>query len=294
MTLIDTDVSSLSTLLSRWELAEYISAGFVTLACAGEGVADFTKWFTGGVKQRKERLAKLSTLLLIVSLSVELICLVKTNTLSGRLTGSLAVKAEAADKEAKAALRDSSTALSQAKTAESSLGKAEAEASNAQIASSNAMTLARGARQEAASFKEEIKSAREAATEANEKLADRALTDDQIKNITEKLVQFSGQEYTVTAYWDSKESLNIANRVHSALRMAHWSYNDEGSKSMLLGGTIGIFVSFHPDADENTKRAAESFVNALHSEGLEVSAKVQNSQNNPKHNKIWLTFGAKR
>lgn len=85
-------------------------------------------------------------------------------------------------------------------------------------------------------------------------LADRALTDEQLKTIGDSLKVFSGQEYTVTAYWDSKESLNIANRIHAALQLAHWKYSDEGSKAMMLGGVVGVKVWYHPDADENQKR----------------------------------------
>src|SRR2546428_470328 len=43
--------------------------------------ADFTNWFTGGIEERKELLAKGSTLLLVGSLALELICLVRTNQL---------------------------------------------------------------------------------------------------------------------------------------------------------------------------------------------------------------------
>ncbi|MGA3315391.1 MAG: hypothetical protein ABSC64_03010 [Candidatus Korobacteraceae bacterium] len=62
MILTASDVSSLAKSLSRWEVAEYIFAGLVTVACAGEYVADFKDWFTGGDKAKKERLAKASTL----------------------------------------------------------------------------------------------------------------------------------------------------------------------------------------------------------------------------------------
>jgi hypothetical protein len=275
-----TDVSSLSTQLSRWEVAEYISAFFVAVACAGEGIADFTKWFTGGVKERKERLAKASTLLLIASLAIELVCLVKTNSLSGQLIGSLADKAEAADREARTALQNSSTA--------------ETEASTAKTDASSALTIASGARQEAATFKEEIKAAKKAAADANQKLADRKLTVAQQKTITDKLTQFAGQQYTVTAYWDSKESLNLANNIHFSLKAANWTYDDEGSKSMMLGGMIGIFVACHPEADENTKRATEALVSALQAEGLDVITRTPPTKNNPKNNKIWITVGSKR
>ena len=315
MTPTASDVASLSKSVSRWEIAEYVCAAFVTIACAGEYVADFTNWFTGGMKERKERLAKRSTLLLIVALSLELICLVRNKALSEMLIGTLSDKAEKADSKAQsatekssladekanAAKTNSSTALSQAKdalnragAAERSLGRAEDEAKTAQSAASNALTLARGARQEADSFEQDIRLAREAAAKAEEKLADRTLTDKQVSSIAQKLIVFRGQEYTVTTYWESEESLKFADRIHTALQVAQWSYFDEGSKSRMLGGVIGVFVGFHPDADEQTKKAATALADALSQEGFRAVLRPQNPTNNPKHNKIWMNIGTKR
>ncbi len=149
MSLTPSDVASLSKLLSRWEFAEYISAGLVTIACAGEYVADFTTWFTGGVKERKENLARTSTLLLMASLSLELVCLVKTNSLSGMLIGSLSEVAEEADNKARKAVTDSGIALAQA-------GEAIAKTRSAEASASRAQALARAAHQEADSVHQEI------------------------------------------------------------------------------------------------------------------------------------------
>src|ERR1700688_2764972 len=103
MIMVGSDASSLAQSLSRWELAEYISCAFVALACAGEGVAEFTNWLTNGIEDRKKKLAKLSTLVLIASLAAELVCLVRTNTLSGQLIGSISEKAVIADTKAQSA-----------------------------------------------------------------------------------------------------------------------------------------------------------------------------------------------
>jgi hypothetical protein len=114
--------------MSHWELAEYISCGLVTTACFGEFIADFTDWFTGGAKEKKERLAKLSTLLLIASLALELICLVRTNQISGKLIGSLAEKAE----EAKANLGKQEERATKAESELAELQKAAADAKSTQ------------------------------------------------------------------------------------------------------------------------------------------------------------------
>src|SRR2546423_11867501 len=103
MILASSDTSSLAVSLSCWETGEYCACALVALACAGEYIADFTSWFTAGIEERKQRLAKLSTLLLIASLAFELVCLVRTNSLSAQLIGSLSDKATAADTKAQSA-----------------------------------------------------------------------------------------------------------------------------------------------------------------------------------------------
>lgn len=110
------DVSSLSQSLQRWEIAEYIFEGLVIVACAGELVAHLgRKCLT---RARRDRIGLLSTILLVAALSMELLCLVKTNELSGRLIGSLSDKAEAADSKAQSAVDKSSLAEKKADAAE--------------------------------------------------------------------------------------------------------------------------------------------------------------------------------
>ena len=138
MTLTASDVGSLSNSLLWWERAEYVCAGLVAIACFGEYLADFTNWFTGGNKEKKERLAKRSTLLLIASLALELVCLVKTNSISGMLIGSLSEKAEAADTKAQSAIEKSSIANTAA-------GKAQEQADAASGVADKAMQKARAA-----------------------------------------------------------------------------------------------------------------------------------------------------
>jgi hypothetical protein len=171
---------------------------------------------------------------------------------------------------------------------------ADTEVAQANEDAAAARKDAEGLRLQIAQTNERAANAERETARLTAQLADRTLTDKQVQSIAGKLIVFKGQEYTLTAYWQSKESLGIANRVHQTLQMARWSYFDEGSKSMMMGGVIGIFVFTHPDADERTKQAAEGIVEALHGEGLEAATKLQSSQNNPKHNKIWISFGAKR
>jgi hypothetical protein len=172
----------------------------------------------------------------------------------------------------------SGDALDKAGKAQESLGKAEDKANRAQRASSNALGIANDAkrvsseaRQEADSFEKDIVSAKTQAAEAeshladaleraneakresanvSEKLADRTLTALQISLIAGRLFPYPGQEYEVVAYWESKESMGIANRINQALLLAHWKYVQLEHGTALLGGVTGVLVNVHPAADK--------------------------------------------
>src|SRR5579863_5708814 len=108
MTLTASDVESLTATLAFWEYAEYTCAVLVAVACFGEYIADFTKWWKrdgiwsrlGLIEDRKDNLAKLSTLLLITALVVETVCLFRTNQISGQVLGSLSELSDEAFKKA--------------------------------------------------------------------------------------------------------------------------------------------------------------------------------------------------
>ncbi|MGB9206316.1 MAG: hypothetical protein WCB94_20325 [Terriglobales bacterium] len=251
------DVASLSSSLSRWEWGEYISEAFVIIACAGELVADLeTTWLT---QERKKHLQRRSTILLVAALSVALICLVRTNELSGSAIGSLGEKAEDADSKASKAITDSGTAQSKADTANTtagdaltkagraaeSLGKAEGEAKTAQSAASNALTISKdanriasGARQEADTFEADIKYAKQQAADAETHLADalqraanaeaelqriktpRSLTDPSA--MTDALKVFKDAEYTVIGCFQDQESIDLLVQLDKVLANAGW------------------------------------------------------------------------
>jgi hypothetical protein len=277
------DVASLSESLSRWEIGEYICAGLVTIACAGEYVAEFKDWFTGGIKERKGRLAKRSTLLLIVALSLELICLVRTNSISGMLIGSLSDKAEKADAKAQSAIgksslaenkanaatADSSVALSQAKDAiikagkaEESLGKAEGEANKAQTASSNALTLARGARLEADTFEKDITSAKVHIAEIREYISPRQVTKEQEAVLRRVLEPIKGHNVEVMYIGTDPGSQVFAGMLAEALT--------KSGINAPLTPWIGVsgYPNLHFQYGKNRRSDVELLAAALEEAGL--------------------------
>ena len=109
-----------------------------------------------------------------------------------------------------------------------------------------------------------------------------------------RLRPYAGQVYDVTAYWESKESEGFAEQLHQVLQLASWKFLPMEKWRGLLGGITGVFVGYHPQADERTKQAAAMLITALSLDGFQAEAQVENPTNNPKHNIIHLTIGSKR
>jgi hypothetical protein len=251
MSLTASEVGSLTRTIEKWELAEYICAGLVTLACFGEYVADFTKWwmrgglwkFLGLMEKRKDALGKLSTLVLISALALELICLVKTNQLSGLVVGSLSERSEEAFNKASNALED---------------------ANRATAAASTALTVGREARQEAGSFKADIETAKKQSAEAESHLAEavamakseetelrklesqvepRTLIVEQQRSITATLRRFSGRKVTVATYGLDGEGAAVGTQIIASLRAAGLAVNDARAQTIVTGGfEFGVHV----------------------------------------------------
>lgn len=238
MTFTTPDVLSLSKKLWWWELGEYVSCGLVALGCAGEYIAEFTNWLTGGNEERQHHFRKSSTLLLVSALALELLCLVQTNIISGKLIGSLDQEAGDADTKAKVALSDSGTALTQSHTAEDASQRALGESDKASTNASNALTLASGARREADSFEKDIVSAKTQATEAESHLAealkrateakeqsDRMKSNRSLNNtaeLTAALEPYKDTEYTFSAVFQDEESINLLKAIDGVLQSARW------------------------------------------------------------------------
>jgi hypothetical protein len=87
MILTGSDLAALKSSLAFWEIVEYVSAATVLIGVIGEYIAEFTSF--AAKRSVEKSLAKLSTLVLIIGLAVELLSLVKTSQLSGRLIASL-------------------------------------------------------------------------------------------------------------------------------------------------------------------------------------------------------------
>jgi hypothetical protein len=117
--------------------------------------------------------------------------------------------------------------------------------------------------------------ARQASAEANARAAEATLALERYKAprsidraglelIMSKLSAFAGQKYQVTTFWDLKEPMGFSNELHAALQRAGWNFVPHGEGgSFLLGGLSGVQVWVHPDAQAQTRKAADALVAAL-------------------------------
>jgi hypothetical protein len=134
--------------------------------------------------------------------------------------------------------------------------------------------------------------ARLANAQLEKKLDARKLSDEQMLLIADMLKKFPGQEFGITTYWDMKEPLALANRIYNLLNFAQWKFIKPANSTFLLGGTEGVLVFVHPEANEQAKKATEALVKALNKEGIEAEIRHQNAPNSPT-NTIQLNVGTK-
>jgi hypothetical protein len=265
MTLTASEVSSLADTLTKWEYAEYVFTALVVVACLGEYLADFTRvWARGGLwaclgpmEDRKDRLAKLSTLVLIAALALELVCLVRTNHLSGLVIGSLDERSNEAMVRSVKALDDSTSAVTQSGIAQSTSAKAVSQSDTAVVQSGKAL-------KEADSFEEDIKVAKQQAANAESHLAEavsmakaeeaqlgklakevepRILTVEQQRSLIVELRKFSGRTVDVISYGLDGEGAALATQIISVLSLAGINVRDDRASTVVSGGfDFGVHV----------------------------------------------------
>ncbi len=248
MTLTASEVSSLADTLTKWEYAEYFFTALVALACFGEYVATFTHWFTGGDTERKERLEQLSTLILIGALAFELMCLVKTNSLSGRLIGSLADRSEVAASKADKAVVDSNTA-----------GRAS---ENALRDATSAIGVAREAQGEVGLLKRDLASAKKQAKELADLLALRSINGAQQADLGKKLKAFSGA-VEIVARGSTYDTMGVMYGIEGAFVQAEWRVREVTPPATSGNTFLGIMVSTVAGADSSTIGGADLLVKEL-------------------------------
>lgn len=155
-----------------------------------------------------------------------------------------------------------------------------------------AQTAAATARKDAAEMAAALNAERQVRERFAKMVEPRSLSDEQAERIASQLMSYRGQQWTVTTYWDLKEPLALANRLYAILGKAAWTYDNSGSKGMLLGGIAGIQVYVHPEASAKAKDAATALVKALSESNIEADLRSMNDPGHPTE-KLSLNIGTK-
>jgi hypothetical protein len=294
MIFTSSDVSSLARSLERWEWAEYASCALVALGCTGEYIAEFTVCWTGGIKERKDRLAKRSTLLLISALALELMCLVKTNSISGMLIGSLSEKASAAETK-------SQSALAKAGIAENKADEAFDKSNLAKDAADKAQRKADAVGKQADKLNRKLLTATTqlAAVDAKRAELEKSLMDFAVctaprviplwsmgsglpintKSAVDPLKQFAGEEVVIEYLPFDAETRRAASNIAAAIVNAGWKIDKVTAVDGIPDGVeIQHFV--HPPndysllgADWHSIDVADALVAFLHSYNWEATSR---------------------
>lgn len=254
---IPQNVPSLDALLGTWELIEYGAEVFVILGCIGEFIADFT---TVKTEAWRHHLGQLSLIVLTLALSMELIALVRSNSLSGEeiaTLNSIAAEARATSKGFEKDIADANRAAAQSKA------KAEGfrlEIAKARESAARAGERAASAMAEAAKLKLELERLK----------TPRTLTDQHISEITESLKRFAGQEFELGTIMGGDEPTAFAEVILKVLIRADWKSVQTGGFRNVFG-TNGVTIVIHPDADSRTRNAASALAKALGSDAIRTA-----------------------
>jgi hypothetical protein len=125
------------------------------------------------------------------------------------------------------------------------------------------------------------------AIRAEEKLADRALSDKQFTEVVRSLEPFAGQEFTIGSY--GGEALSLAVRLRAVLEKANWKWFDPEYQILPLAGTVGIQVWAR---SQGPREAARVFVATLKGKLIDATL-LPDQPDNPNDKKIEIIVGSK-
>jgi len=228
MLLSASDVSLLDSALNNWESVEYVAEALVLAGCVGEYFSEFTKIRT---ERWRSGLGKISLLVLIAGLAIELGALIRTNDLAGKEIAVLnGIAAEAGSHAA--------VAEGTAKSFDLKIAEARKDAEVAKEEAAKANERASVNEREAERLKRE-----NLTLEAE--IQPRALTLEQQREIGRALLPLAGQKVTVLSLVSDPEGFQLGEQIRAAFKLAHMDVYDMNGKG--LGGPgemVGVDVSF--------------------------------------------------
>jgi len=243
MTLTDFEVGSIKSALTSWEWCEYISTAVVFLGCVGEFVAEFTSLAKS--HESKNRIARLSLIVLILGIAGELLGTVRTSQLSGQLIAYI-----------------------------------EERAGNAEQRAGEANRLASENKKEAEVLRKDAEAEHLARVKIEARVGWRHLPAQQKAEIANKIGDFSNQEGA--SFWyqsGDTEAAMFASDLAESLKLAHIVVQPPASVMMFQeSGRFGdpikhveTGVIFQSTKDQRSRSLADAIVRELNSRGFDAA-----------------------
>jgi hypothetical protein len=267
MLLTASEIPSIDAALGSWESVEYAAEAFVILGCVGEFVAEFTRLLPNEPADRRNQCSKVSLLLLIAALAIELVALVRTNVLSGQEIARLGAQAASANERASRLEVQAASFRADAERSRAAIASAQTEAAKAnERAAKNEL--------EAATLK--VEAARLRKTAEDEATA-RIKVEENVRRQGSRGTLLNkphmGKDSSIQAYNGQAVSIflcddKIGNEEEFATGMALWVELSQVAKwnaampMWIECGGSGISIFVNPSASRNTRSAAEALAAA--------------------------------
>lgn len=226
--------------LAFWDGVEYISVAVIILGVIGEYVADFTlPEKTENDKRRQKRLGKISTLVLILGLTVELPAIWRINEMTGTQVADLERQADVARAQAKGFESSIASANERAANAGAQVANASRQAAAAGVKAAEASERARALELETAKQREKAAIAEKELLTLKEGLKPRALSAAQFSLLVERLKSSPNKGVVGVMSVGDSEAIAFAKQLFEALQAAGWQPN--------VGEGSGVFLSMPPE-----------------------------------------------
>lgn len=246
MALTATDVAALESSLNHWNTIAYLATALVFAGVAGESVEEFADFPKNA--RRKGRVRKICALVLILGLAGELISLIRSSELSGKIDAVLTEQAAQAGREAAQANGQMNIAIQQQKAL-------EAETEGARLKQEQL-------RQQNLRLQSEVEKERTARRRIEERMAPRTMSATQCAHVSNSLLTFQGARVAVGSPPDDPESTEFAQQIITCLQAAKLNVESLVGRQMSSGSAQNLWIQFDPERITLVRAIARALVEA--------------------------------
>jgi hypothetical protein len=268
----------LKSSVALWERVEFVAAAVVILGVLGEVASEFMghEAKTPAKRPVSSRVARLSGLILIGGLALELQAIMRVSGLYGQITAELERKAGEANKAAGDAIGTAAQANERAADANERASRAVRALASANEKSARANERAAKAERESARLNQIAEDERLARVKIEERIRPRRLSPQQREAIRVALSRHSGARVRISTIADDAESGNLGADIKDAVSLAGWQLAFFGPVSYLGSGRLPSGVEIWVGDMFNTPAVA--LLRALRDHGIDVAIRLEEAE----------------